>query len=134
MRRSYSEMRALRTIEERFDYLVLRGSVGHETFGHARSLNQEFYTSYRWKRARRMVIIRDSSCDLGIPGYEIHSDLYVHHMNPMTVDDIINDNPDNYDPEFLVTTSLSTHNAIHFGDSNQLPTVYTERRPGDTWP
>lgn len=97
-------------------------------------MNQSFYSSYQWRRVRRIVILRDASCDLGIDGYEIHSKLYVHHMNPMAVADLADGDPDILDPEFLITTSHTTHNAIHYGDERQVPFQLTERRPGDTKP
>ncbi len=131
--RSYSELRQLRTFDERFDYLKLKGRVGEATFGVERRWNQDFYTSPQWKRARRLVLIRDNACDLGIEGYEIPSGLHVHHMIPITLDDLYDGNPDILDPEFLISTSQGTHNAIHYGDERQLPRSFTERRPGDTW-
>jgi len=112
--------------------LALSGRVGDATFGYERRYNQEFYTLTAWKRARRAVILRDLGCDLGIEGYEVHSNLHIHHMNPMTVEDVVNRNPKNLDPEFLIATSLQTHNAIHYGDERQLPRSFAERTPGDT--
>lgn len=102
------------------------------TFGFDRYINQKFYSTYEWKRARREVILRDNSCDLGIPGYEIHSGLLIHHLNPIVVDDIIHGAEWILDPEFLITTTQRTHNAIHFGDDKQLPKVVIERKPHDT--
>lgn len=131
--RTYSELSQLTTFDERFRYLALRGRVGQETFGFERRLNQEFYHSYQWKRIRRVVLIRDNNCDLGIDGYEIPSGLHIHHMNPVSIDDLEEGNPDILDPEFLISTSQLTHNAIHYGDERQLPRSFTERRPGDTW-
>jgi hypothetical protein len=130
--RTYSQLRRLETIEERFDYLMLRGEVGAATFGHDRWVNQYFYKSREWLDARDYVILRDGGCDLGVPGYEIHADLVVHHMNPLTQEAIESGDPDIVEPEFLITTSLNTHNAIHFGDKNLLPRTPTVRRPGDT--
>lgn len=130
--RTYSELQYLTTFEERFDYLCLSGSVGVETFGFDRWINQSFYTSSEWRRVRQYVIIRDEGRDLGIEGYEIHGGLVVHHMNPMTPDDIIHNEDWILDPEFLITTSSDTHNAIHFGDRSKLRTPYVERTPGDT--
>jgi hypothetical protein len=132
MIRSYSELRRYSTFEDRFDYLRLHGDVGRSTFGFDRYVNQKFYTSYEWKNARRNVIIRDNGCDLGIPGYEIHGGLYIHHMNPMTVDDIIHGESWIFDLEYLISTTHKTHNAIHFGDENLLPKVVTARSPSDT--
>lgn len=133
MGRSYSELAELGSFQERYDYLRLRGRVGEETFGHERVLNQRFYHSRQWRRARRLVLIRDNNCDLGIEGYDIPRGLHIHHMNPVTVEDLRYGNPDILDPEFLISTSQATHNAIHYGDESQLPRVFTERRPGDTW-
>jgi hypothetical protein len=130
--RTYSELVQLPTFEERYKYLALRGAVGRETFGFDRYLNQDFYTSREWRNARRSVIIRDNGCDLGLYGYEIHEGLYVHHMNPMTIDDILHNNPDILNPEFLITVTHETHNAIHYGDEKLLPRPLVERAPGDT--
>lgn len=130
--RSYSELRGLDTFEERFEYLSLGGSVGVHTFGFDRWVNQLFYRSHEWKRIRDVVIVRDEGCDLGVPGYEIMSELLVHHMNPITAEDIKNFEEWIIDPEFLITTTHRTHNAIHYGDRNLLPQAPVERRPGDT--
>lgn len=120
------------TFEDRFDYLILYGTVGHVTFGADRYLNQRFYNSREWRRVRNQVIIRDGGCDLGIPGFDIFDRIYVHHMNPITVDDIEN----NYDllinPEFLICTSFDTHQAITYGNRNNLFRKPVERRRGDT--
>lgn len=130
--RTYSELRRLETFEERFEYLRLDGEVGYSTFGFDRWLNQHFYRSLMWKRARNAVIIRDNGCDLGIEGYDIHRGLIVHHMNPMSPDDIRHGELWIIDPKYLVTTSLQTHNAIHFGDESLLPRKPVPRRAGDT--
>jgi len=130
--RTYSELRRISTFEERFDYLELRGIVGQSTFGFDRWINQQFYTSREWRRTRHRVIARDNGCDLGIPGFEIHSGLVIHHMNPIAVEDIRHGNADIMDPEFLVTASLPTHNAIHYGGRDMLPRVPVERTAGDT--
>ena len=130
--RTYSELRRLPTILERFEYLRLRGEVGSATFGHDRWANQFFYKSKEWRDARDYVIVRDNGCDLGVPGYEIHEDLLVHHMNPLTHEALERGDPDLVDPEFLITTSLLTHNAIHYGDISLLPRELIPRRPGDT--
>ncbi len=132
MIRSYSELVKYDDFLDRFRYLALRGGVGASTFGHDRYLNQMFYASREWKRIRNYVISRDEGCDLGVPGYEIHSRLYIHHMNPMDPDDIKHGNDDILDPEFLITTTHVTHNAIHYGDERQLPRPFSPRRPGDT--
>jgi hypothetical protein len=130
--RTYSELQRLGTYEDRYKYLALRGKVGELTFGVERYLNQKFYTSYEWRHVRNHVIVRDSGCDLGSDGYEIHKGLYIHHMNPLTVDDVKNGNPDILDPEFLITCTHQTHNAIHYGDARHAPRKLEPRRPGDT--
>jgi hypothetical protein len=130
--RSYSELRRIPTFEERFRYLALNGEVGRSTFGFDRYLNQQFYTSREWRRIRNFVIDRDRGCDLGILGYEIFSRLVIHHMNPITVDEVIHKDDDLLNPEFLITTTHNTHNAIHYGDERLLPRPFTERTPGDT--
>lgn len=130
--RRYSELRRLTTFEERFEYLSLRGHVGESTFGYDRWMNQEFYRSREWSLARDVAIARDQGCDLGIPGYDIHHGLLVHHMNPMTELDLVSGEESIIDPEFLITTTQRTHNAIHFGDASLLIRVPVERRPGDT--
>lgn len=122
----------MKTFKERFDYLKLRGEVGVATFGADRYLNQELYRSARWKRTRDKVILRDEGCDLGIEGYEVRDRLYIHHMNPITVDDILEENDDMFNPEFLICVSFNTHNAIHFSDESLLPKLPIERKPGDT--
>lgn len=132
-RRSYSELSELETFDERFEYLALRGSVGDLTFGFERDINQRFYHSSQWKRIRRIVLIRDNNCDLGVEGYDIPAGLHIHHMNPVTPEDLYNGNPDILDPEFLISTTQLTHNAIHYGDERQLPRSFSERKPGDTW-
>lgn len=131
--RSYSELLTIDGFDDRFQYLSLRGKVGDLTFGHERRLNQEFYHSAQWRNIRRVVLLRDNNCDLGVPGYDIPSDLHIHHMNPVSLDDLFERNPDILNPEYLISTTQSTHNAIHYGDKNQLPRAFTERKPGDTW-
>lgn len=129
----YSDICKLQTFEERFQYLQLNGSVGETTFGSNRYWNQRFYqTSARWKKAKEQVIIRDDACDLGIPGYDIFHRIFVHHMNPITLRDVQTDSDILYDPEFLICVSFETHNAIHYGRSNESPYQYLERKPGDT--
>jgi hypothetical protein len=130
--KTYSELRQLRTIEERFKYLSLRGRVGDITFGFDRYLNQQFYTSKQWRDLRHHIIARDNGCDLGIEGYEIHHGLVIHHLQPMRVVDLLEGNPEILDPEFLITTTLGTHNAIHYGNGKLLPRVVTERSRNDT--
>lgn len=130
--RTYAELRRLRTFEDRFKYLKLRGRVGESTFGFDRYLNQRFYTGIEWRRLREKVIVRDNGCDLGIDGYEIHSGLFIHHMNVMVVSDLTLGNPDILDPEFLITCTQVTHNAIHYGVDDFTPRQVITRRPGDT--
>lgn len=130
--RRYRELRRLETFEERFDYLSLAGQVGEATFGFDRWVNQRFYTSPQWRRVRDFVVVRDNGCDLGVPGHEVHVDILVHHMNPMTVEDIVEGADWILDPEFLITTSKRTHNAIHYGDESLIPRPVVARQPGDT--
>ena len=130
--RSYSELVKLNTFEDRFEYLKLSGGIGRATFGFDRHINQRFYGSKEWEDVRQHVIFRDEGCDLGIIGYEIHVGPLIHHMNPMTVDDIIHKEAWILDPEFLITTTHNTHNAIHFGGKNLAPKVVIERKPRDT--
>lgn len=128
----YSELKRLHTFEDRFRYLRLGGSVAHETFGYDRHINQTFYQSYEWKSVRDFVIVRDNGCDLGISGREIHDQILIHHINPMTVEDILHGEDWIIDPEYLITTSHKTHNAIHYGDESLLVPQFSERKPGDT--
>jgi hypothetical protein len=130
--RRYGELRRLLSHEERFDYLSVRSQVGVATFGSDRYLNQGFYTSAEWRRVRGVVIARDLGCDLGVPGYEIHDKVIIHHMNPISADEIIHGDDSILDPEFLICVTLNTHNAIHYGDKSRLVTKFVERRPGDT--
>jgi hypothetical protein len=130
--RTYRELRRLHSFEDRYEYLRLGGSVGGSTFGFDRWINQRFYHSREWKNVRDYVIVRDDGCDLGIPGYEIHADLLVHHMNPISPDDIIHAEDSIFNPDYLITTSRQTHNAIHYGDRNQLSRAPVERKAGDT--
>lgn len=132
MIRTFSELVHIPTFEERFDYLQLRGQVGSSTFGFDRWMNQLFYRSRDWKLVRQHVIARDLGCDLAMEGYEIHDRIYIHHMNPMEADDLVHGNQDVLDPEFLISTTHRTHNAIHYGDRSLLPRKLVERRPGDT--
>lgn len=131
-RRTYTEFARIQSFEDRYKYLALRGQVGEATFGFDRYLNQQFYTSREWRRVRDLVIIRDNGCDLGVPDLDIHSGLYIHHMNPMRIADIEAGNPDILDPEFLITCTHQTHNAIHYGDQSKLRRELVPRRPGDT--
>jgi hypothetical protein len=130
--RTYSELIRLKTFDERFEYLKLGGLVGEETFGFDRHVNQMFYRSAQWKRTRRDVIVRDSACDLAMQGHEIRGVVLIHHMNPITLDQIRYGIEDVLDPKYLITTTHATHNAIHYGDERQLPRPFVPRRPGDT--
>lgn len=130
--RRYSELRRFETFEERFEYLNLTGNVGEATFGFDRWLNQQFYRSREWKRARSYVITRDNGCDLGIAGLEIHAGALVHHMNPLTADDIKHGDEDLLNPEYLILVSHSTHNALHYGGLSTLPKKLVVRKQGDT--
>lgn len=130
--RSYSELIRFKSFEERYEYLRLSGVVGRPTFGFDRWVNQQFYTSRQWRDIRQDVIARDLGCDLGIEDHEIHARIVIHHMNPMVPADIIGGEDDILDPEYLITTTHSTHNAIHYGDASLLPRPAVERRPGDT--
>ena len=132
MDKSYSELRRLETFEERFRYLKLGGAVGRSTFGFDRYMNQRFYTSAQWKKARRDVILRDNGCDLGIEDRVIHDRILIHHMNPMTMDALEQGLGEVLDPEFLICVTNLTHNAIHYGDESILVSLPKERSPGDT--
>jgi hypothetical protein len=130
--RCYRELRRLETFEERFEYLNLRGQVGADTFGFDRWINQQFYASREWRSVRQAVILRDNGCDLGISGREIHEDLLIHHMNPVTKDQLMHNAAEALDIEFLICTTKMTHNAIHYGTSNSLRSLPADRKPGDT--
>ena len=132
--RTYAELITLPTFEERFKYLQLNGSVGKDTFGFDRYVNQNFYRSKEWKRVRDFVILRDNGCDLAADGYLIYGKIIIHHMNPITVKDIESVTDYLMNPEYLICTTHSTHNAIHFGDESLLPILPTERRKNDTCP
>lgn len=134
MIRNYSELITLRTFKERFEYLKLDGIVGEETFGFDRYMNQIFYKSKEWASVRREVIVRDNGCDLGVDGYEIHGKILIHHMNPINLSDIVHKTDELLNPDYLITTVLSTHNAIHYGDASLLPALPVERRANDTCP
>lgn len=130
---TYTELIKRTSFLARFKYAVLGGELGVSTFGFDRYLNQAFYGSSDWKKARDVVIIRDDGCDLGVPGYQIFDRVLVHHMNPLRVEDFLKfDEVRLFDPEYLICVSTRTHNAIHFGDERQLPEPYVERKPGDT--
>ena len=130
--RSYSELVKLPTFSERYNYLRLVGRVGSTTFGFDRYLNQSFYTSRDWRQVRHAVIARDAGCDLGLEGYEIFDRVYVHHMNPLTKKQVLAADENMFDLEYLISCTLNTHNAIHYGDPNSLVRLPPERRPGDT--
>lgn len=132
--RTYSELITLPTFEDRYHYLQLNGAVGKDTFGFDRYINQQFYRSKEWQRIRDEVIIRDNACDLGMEGYEIHGRIYVHHMNPIMVQDIQSNSDYLMNPEFLICTTHRTHNAIHYGDENLLARAPIERTKNDTCP
>ena len=133
--RRYSELITLPTFEERYEYLRLDGIVGKETFGFDRYLNQEFYQrDQEWKRIRDLVIIRDQGCDLGIEGREIRGKIIIHHLNPITKDDLLKRTDFLLNPEYLICTLKSTHDAIHYGDENLLMKGPVERTINDTCP
>lgn len=133
--RTYSELRLLNDFKDRYNYLRIGGAVGRETFGYDRYLNQALYTSPRWRKARRDIIIRDNGCDLGVDGFYISDMVLVHHMNPLTIKDVEEESDTIFDPEFLICVSRQTHNAIHYSDESQLPQfTFTERRKFDTCP
>jgi hypothetical protein len=132
--RTYSELVTLKTFEERFEYLQLNGSVGKDTFGFDRFLNQNFYTSGLWYSIRNRVIVRDNGCDLGMEGHQIGGTILIHHMNPISVQDIREQSEWLTNPEFLISTILSTHNAIHYGDKSLLVLKPVERTRNDTCP
>lgn len=134
MIRSYSELCTLKSFEDRYKYLQLSGSVGKDTFGFDRYLNQVFYRSQEWKSIRDKVIIRDNGCDLGVEGYEIHGKIYIHHMNPIMLKDIEQRTDLLLNPEYLISATHSTHNAIHYGDESLLPLIPKERSANDTCP
>lgn len=134
VKKTYSNLKQFESLKDRYEYLKIGGIVGDSTFGHNRYLNQEFYRSKEWLEVRDYVIIRDNGCDLGVEGYEIHSKILVHHMNPITLADIENRNPDILNPEYLISTSDRTHQAIHFGDKDLLPKDPIIRKPNDTVP
>lgn len=132
--RTYSELIQLPTFEERFDYLRLGGVVGKDTFGFDRYLNQQFYRSSEWKRIRNQVIVRDNGCDLGIDDYEIHGRILIHHMNPISIEDLQHMSDLLMNPEYLICVSHRTHNAIHYGDESLIVTTPIERSQNDTCP
>ena len=132
--KTYSELITIPTYEERFEYLRCNSAVGKETFGFDRYLNQVLYNSMDWKRLRRQIIVRDNGCDLALEGYAIYGKIIIHHINPISLDDIMKERSIVFDPENLVCVSFSTHNAIHYGDASLLPMGPIERTPNDTCP
>ena len=130
---TYSELSTMNTFDERFRYLKLNGSVGADTFGFDRYMNQQFYKSKEWKNIRDQVIIRDGGCDLGVKGHEIYGKIYIHHMNPLSISDIEQSSDNLMNPEYLICTSQQTHNAIHYGDESILErNKIIERSANDT--
>ena len=135
--KSYSELIRYSSFEDRLNYLMLHGSVGFDTFGFDRYLNQAFYKSREWQIVKNQIILRDGACDLGIPGYEIPDGVpvFIHHINPITADDVKNHNPILLDPENLITTVFKTHQIIHYGlQNNSQPSLSIDRTPNDTCP
>lgn len=133
--RTYKELSRLITFEDRFNYLKLDGQVGIDTFGFDRIFNQRFYRSREWKACRDFVILRDNGCDLGVEGHEIYGQrIIIHHMNPISLDDIANSTDFLLNPEYLITTIHNTHNAIHYGDESLLITAPIERSKNDMCP
>lgn len=132
--RTYSELITLPTFEERYEYLRIGGKVGEETFGFDRYLNQAFYKSKEWLAIRDEVIVRDNGCDLGVEGREINGKILIHHMNPITVKDILDRSDFLLNPEYLISTIKNTHDAIHYGDDSLLIKDPIERRKNDTCP
>ena len=134
MLRTYNELSKLKTFDERFNYLQLAGAVGEDLFGWSRQLNQAFYTSTEWKRVRDRIIIRDDGCDLGIPGREIYGKILVHHLNPLTKQDLLDHSYALIDEDNLITISFDTHNAITYGNPNLIQQGPIERAKNDTCP
>lgn len=132
--KTYSELITIPTFEERFEYLQLKGSVGKDTFGYDRHLNQVLYRSSEWKRLRNQIIIRDCGCDLACDGYDIYGKVLIHHLNPITVEDVLARSRKVFDPDNLVCVSHNTHNAIHYGDVDLLVTGPIIRTKNDTCP
>lgn len=133
--KTYSELLRLKTFDERFKYLMLKGRIGIETFGYDRYLNQMLYTSPAWKKVRQQIIIRDNGCDLGLDEYPISGKPIIHHINPISIDDVLEQNSDIFNPEYLVCVSHETHNALHYGYESYPDSLKViERRPNDTIP
>ena len=134
MKKTYSELIRIPTFEERYQYLRLSGKVAEETFGFRRWLNQEFYHSDEWLKFRNKIIIRDNGCDLALEGFEIFGSIIIHHINPITYEDILNRNPCVFDSDNVVSTKLSTHNTIHYGDKSPISHIPTKKKKNDTCP
>ncbi len=132
MIRCYSDLKQIDPFNERYLYLKLHGKVGEETFGYDRYVNQQLYRSQKWRKTRREIIIRDNGCDLGVDGFDLDKFIVIHHMNPLTLEDIEEERDIIFDPENLISCSTRTHKAIHFGDESLLPKEPIVRRPGDT--
>lgn len=132
--KTYSELITFPTFEERYRYLKIGGTIGVETFGYDRYLNQILYNSADWKRFRHKIIVRDNGCDLALEGFEIHGIILIHHINPISVEDVVRRDPKIFDPENVVSTVLNTHNAIHYGDESLLMLAPKERTANDTCP
>ena len=132
--KTYSELITIPSFLDRYRYLRIGGSVGHETFGFDRYLNQILYQSAEWKRFRRDIILRDNGCDLGCDGFDIYGKILIHHIDPITIEDVLKRDPKIFDPENVISTSLNTHNAIHYGDESLLMTEPIERTLYDTCP
>ena len=132
---TYTDLSKLKSFDERFNYLLLKGRVGIDTFGYDRYLNQILYTSQKWKSLRDQIIIRDNGMDLGIDGFPIYGRVIIHHINPITLDDVLDNSPDVFNPEYLICTSHKTHNAIHYGNEDYTRELsIVERQPNDTIP
>ena len=134
MIRTFKNLSEIKTFHGRYQYLKLKGVVGKDTFGYDRYLNQMLYTSGKWRKLRDWIIIRDGGCDLGIDDYQMFGSIVVHHMNPITIEDIELSRDCVFNPNYLICTSRDTHNAIHYGDESLLPVLPTERRKKDTCP
>lgn len=134
MMRTYTELITIPTFEERFRYLKLDGVVGQSTFGYDRYLNQVLYHSDEWRRFRRDIIVRDNGCDLACDGFDIQIRALIHHIDPITVEDVLNRHPKVFDPDNVITTTYNTHRAIHYGDESLLIIAPIIRTPNDTCP
>lgn len=132
--RTYTDLNKLPTFMDRFNYLKLNGTIGEDTFGFDRWLNQVFYRSSEWRKVRNFVIVRDNGNDLGLEGFAISGKILIHHMNPINVHDVLQRNEDILNPEYLICVSHQTHQAIHYGNEDLLPAEPVERSPNDTCP